>query len=148
MQYPDNARENRQQFMLDFIMTGKIQVHSNAWLAPRAQVHCRQLFIDVCMHCCLHGSFAKKQCHFDQILQKSTPNLEAAFKYLKQNVGNKPFTPEVVLGLEEAAGVGVVITPEQIDATVDRHISSVKSQLQEQRYAAVKQLLQQFKSLL
>ena len=53
---------------------------------------------------------------------------------MKQHVGNKPFTPEVVKGLEEAAGVGVVITPQQIDATVDRHISKVKAQLSEQRY--------------
>ncbi|KAL3136316.1 hypothetical protein ABBQ38_005580 [Trebouxia sp. C0009 RCD-2024] len=68
-------------------------------------------------------------------LQKSTPNLEGAFKYLKQHVGNEPFSPELVRGLEAAAGVGVVVTPQQIDATVDRHISKVKSQLQEQRYA-------------
>lgn len=66
-------------------------------------------------------------------LQKSTPNLEGAFKYLKQHVGNEPFSPELVRGLEAAAGVGVVVTPQQIDATVDRHISKVKSQLQEQR---------------
>ena len=26
LQYPDNAKVNRKQFMLDFIMTGKIQV--------------------------------------------------------------------------------------------------------------------------
>ncbi|DBA66182.1 hypothetical protein WJX79_006574 [Trebouxia sp. C0005] len=88
--YPDNAKENRKQFMLDFIMTGKIQ--------------------------------------------KSTPNLEGAFRYLKQHVGNKPLTSELVHGLEEAAGVGVVITPQQIDATVDHHISKVKPQLIEQRY--------------
>ena len=69
--------------------------------------------------------------------QKSTPNLEGAFKYLKQHVGNEPFSPEVVRGLDEAAGVGVVITPQQIAATVDRHISKVKAQLQEQRYKAV-----------
>ena len=31
MQYPDNARENRQKFMLDFIMTGKIQVWGHCW---------------------------------------------------------------------------------------------------------------------
>ena len=67
------------------------------------------------------------------VLQKSTPNLEGAFKYLKQHVGNKPFTPEIVQGLEEAAGVGVVITPEQVAACVDRHISKVKPQLLEQR---------------
>lgn len=65
--------------------------------------------------------------------QKSTPNLEGAFKYLKHHVGNEPFSPEVLQGLEEAAGVGVVITPQQIDATVDRHISKVKAQMQEQR---------------
>ena len=66
-------------------------------------------------------------------LQKSTPNLEGAFKYLKQHVGNEPFSSEVVRGLEAAAGVGVVVTPQQIDATVERHISKVKAQLQEQR---------------
>lgn len=70
------------------------------------------------------------------LLQKSTPNLEGAFKYLKQHVGNKPLTFELVHGLEEAAGVGVVITPEQVDATVDHHISKVKPQLIEQRYEA------------
>ena len=53
---------------------------------------------------------------------------------MKQNVGNKPFSPEVVRGLEEAAGVGIVVTPEQIDATVQRHISKVKPRLLEQRY--------------
>ncbi|KAL3147384.1 hypothetical protein ABBQ32_002862 [Trebouxia sp. C0010 RCD-2024] len=68
-------------------------------------------------------------------IQKSTPNLEGAFKYLKQHVGNEPFSPDLVQGLEAAAGVGVVVTPQQIDATVERHISQVKSQLQEQRYA-------------
>lgn len=66
-------------------------------------------------------------------VQKSTPNLEGAFKYLKQHVGNAPFTAEVVQGLEAAAGVGVVVTPQQIDATVEHHISKVKLQLQEQR---------------
>ena len=70
------------------------------------------------------------------LLQKSTPNLEGAFKYLKQHVGNKPLTSDLVHGLEEAAGVGVVITPQQIDATVDHHTSKVKSQLIEQRYEA------------
>ncbi len=70
------------------------------------------------------------------LLQKSTPNLEGAFKYLKQHVGNKPLTSELVHGLEAAAGVGVVITPQQIDATVDHHISKVKPQLMEQRYEA------------
>ncbi len=70
------------------------------------------------------------------LLQKSTPNLEGAFKYLKQHVGNKPLTSEVIHGLEEAAGVGVVITPQQIDATVHHHISKVKPQLVEQRYEA------------
>ena len=70
------------------------------------------------------------------LLQKSTPNLEGAFKYLKQHVGNKPLTSGLVHGLEEAAGVGVVITPQQIDATVDHHISKVKTQLIEQRYEA------------
>lgn len=68
------------------------------------------------------------------LLQKSTPNLEGAFKYLKQHVGNKPLTSGLIHGLEEAAGVGVVITPQQIDATVDHHISKVKTQLIEQRY--------------
>ena len=70
------------------------------------------------------------------LLQKSTPNLEGAFKYLKQHVGNKPLTSDLVHGLEEAAGVGVVITPQQIDATVGHHISKVKTQLIEQRYEA------------
>ena len=70
------------------------------------------------------------------LLQKSTPNLEGAFKYLKQHVGNKHLTSALVHGLEEAAGVGVVITPEQIDATVDHHISKVTPQLIEQRYEA------------
>jgi hypothetical protein len=72
-------------------------------------------------------------CKACMLLQKSTPNLEGAFKYLKQHVGNKPLTSDLVHGLEEAAGVGVVITPEQIDATVDHHISKVKPQLVEQR---------------
>ena len=58
---------------------------------------------------------------------------------MKQHVGNKPFTPEVVKGLEEAAGVGIVVTPHQIDATVDRHISKVKAQLLEQRYKDIMQ---------
>lgn len=80
---------------------------------------------------CCH---AFQRCHLMVMLQKSTPNLEGAFKYLKQHVGNKPFTPEVVEGLEHAAGVGVVVTPEEIDAIIDRHISKVKPQLQEQRY--------------
>ena len=32
VQYPDNAKENRKQFMLDFIMTGKIQVSQHLCL--------------------------------------------------------------------------------------------------------------------
>jgi len=76
-------------------------------------------------------------CKLDaMLLQKSTPNLEGAFKYLKQHAGNKPLTSELIHGLEEAAGVGVVITPQQIDATVAHHISKVKPQLVEQRYEA------------
>lgn len=84
------------------------------------------------MHCiCMYATICQQ--HLHKLLQKSTPNLDGAFKYLKQHVGNEPFSPEVVRGLEEAAGVGVVITPQQIDTTVDRHISKVKAQLQEQR---------------
>jgi len=87
-----------------------------------------------CSHVTLPQHKVGTESHDVVCLQKSTPNLEGAFKYLKQHVGNKPFTPEVMQGLEEAAGVGIVVTPDQIDATVERHISKVKPQLLEQRY--------------
>ena len=66
-------------------------------------------------------------------LQKSTPNLEGAFKFLKSNVGSNPWTPEVVKGIEEAAGVGVVVTPEQIKENIAQHINTVKTDLLVQR---------------
>lgn len=66
-------------------------------------------------------------------MQKSTPNLEGAFKYLKSTVGSNPWTPEVVKGIEEAAGVGVVITPEQIKENIAQHINTVKADLLAQR---------------
>ena len=49
MQYPENARENRQQFMLDFIMTGKIQVRSNAQLASLGHAPSDYSFFHACI---------------------------------------------------------------------------------------------------
>ena len=48
-------------------------------------------------------------------------------------MGSNPWTPEVVKGIEEAAGVGVVITPEQIKENIARHINTVKADLLTQR---------------
>ena len=128
--------------MLDFIMTGKIQVWQKNWQHHSCMTFSALLVLQqgLLYSPLVMTVYCWQQVHHDILwcvttaLQKSTPNLEGAFKYLNQNVGNRPFTPEVVQGLEEAAGVGVVITPHQIDATVDRHISKVKPQLLEQRY--------------
>ena len=37
-------------------------------------------------------------------------------------------------GVEKAAGVGVVITPDQIKATIGEHLDKVKPELVEKRY--------------
>ena len=90
-----------------------------------------------------HGRQASRVSHVHGLclLQKSTPNLEGAFKYLKASVGSNPWTPEVSKGVDEAAGVGVVVTPEQIKETIAQHIDKVKSELLEQRCASTLQAL-------
>lgn len=70
------------------------------------------------------------------VLQKSTPNLEGAFKYLSSIVGSSSWTPEVAQGIEEAAGVGVVVTPDEIKATIGQHIDKVKPELVEKRFTS------------
>lgn len=63
---------------------------------------------------------------------QSNAQLDGAFEYLKR-VG----PGEVVAAeLEEAAGVGVVVSPEQIAAAVDAAIEGAKERLLEERCAA------------
>lgn len=61
---------------------------------------------------------------------KTTTQLDGAFEYLKK-VGGEPTD---AAAFEEAAGVGVVVTPEQISAAVADAIGSKKEQLLEDRY--------------
>ncbi|WIA16884.1 hypothetical protein OEZ85_013812 [Tetradesmus obliquus] len=61
---------------------------------------------------------------------KTTTQLDGAFEYLKK-VGGEPTD---AAAFEEAAGVGVVVTPEQISAAVADAIASKKEQLLEDRY--------------
>lgn len=76
-----------------------------------------------------------ERCCMIWLLQKSTPNLDGAFKFLNTSVGSAPWTAEVSKGIEESAGVGVVVTPEQIKDTVAKHIEKVKADMLEQRSA-------------
>lgn len=163
LQFPDAARQHRQKFILDFIMTGKIQVTCNVMsdnssthempqqpCAPKAgSVYGTQNRLAVAFsHRSYHSCSFKspRQLQLDRnvtfqsvtklcLLQKSTPNLDGAFKFLNTSVGSAPWTAEVSKGIEESAGVGVVVTPEQIKETVAKHIDKVKSDMLEQRSA-------------
>lgn len=55
--------------------------------------------------------------------------MDGAFEYLKK-VGGEPVEPGA---FDEAAGVGVVVTPEQVSAAVKEAINSKKEQLLEER---------------
>lgn len=61
---------------------------------------------------------------------KSTAQIDGSYQYLTK-VGSEPAD---VKALEEAAGVGVVVTPEQITAAVADVIAKNEAQLQERRY--------------
>ncbi len=61
---------------------------------------------------------------------KSTAQIDGSYQYLTK-IGSEPVD---VKALEEAAGVGVVVTPEQISAAVADVIAQNEAQLQERRY--------------
>ena len=57
--------------------------------------------------------------------------VNAALEYLLQNAKDKSID---VKGLEEACGVGIVVTPEEIEKEVEAVISTAKEELIEKRY--------------
>ena len=57
--------------------------------------------------------------------------VNAALEYLLQNAKDKSID---VKGLEEACGVGIVVTPEEIEKEVEAVISTAKEELVEKRY--------------
>lgn len=63
---------------------------------------------------------------------QTIPQLDGAYEYLKK-VGSEPVDKAA---FEEAAGVGIVISPEQITAAVADAINSKKEQLVEERWVA------------
>lgn len=70
----------------------------------------------------------------DNILNKNLASelqLTAAFEYLLSNQTSDPLN---VREFNEACGVGVIITPEQIKSTVEEVLSKNKSELLEKRY--------------
>lgn len=60
---------------------------------------------------------------------QSNAQLDGAFEYLKR-IGPGEVS---IAELEESAGVGVMVTPEQIQAAVDGAIAAKKEQLLEER---------------
>lgn len=54
----------------------------------------------------------------------------AAVQYLLSN----PIEPVDLKALEESSGIGVVVTPEQIERTIEGIIAENKTKLLEQRY--------------
>jgi len=60
--------------------------------------------------------------------------LSAAMDYLLKLKPGAQQEEVDLKGLEEAAGVGIVITPEQVEETVEQEIKAVKSEILESRY--------------
>ncbi|XP_049865211.1 probable glutamine--tRNA ligase isoform X2 [Pectinophora gossypiella] len=61
----------------------------------------------------------------------STLRVDAALEYLLSNVNEKKVD---VGAFEKACGVGVVVTPEQVEQAVEKHMSKYKDELLEKRY--------------
>lgn len=61
----------------------------------------------------------------------STLRVDAALEYLLSNVNEVNVNAEA---FEAACGVGVVVTPEQVEQAVEKHMAQYKQQLLEKRY--------------
>lgn len=61
----------------------------------------------------------------------STMRVDAALEYLLSNVND---TKVDISRFEKACGVGVVVTPEQVEQAVEKHMAKYKDELLEKRY--------------
>lgn len=61
----------------------------------------------------------------------STLRVDAALEYLLSNVNE---TKVDIIAFEKACGVGVVVTPEQVEQAVEKHMVKYKDELIEKRY--------------
>jgi glutaminyl-tRNA synthetase len=61
----------------------------------------------------------------------STLRVDAALEYLLSNVNEANVNVEA---FEKACGVGVVVTPEQVEQAVEKHMAKYKAELLEKRY--------------
>lgn len=61
----------------------------------------------------------------------STLRVDAALQYLLSNVNE---TKVDICALEKACGVGVVVTPEQVEQAVEKHMAKYKDELLVKRY--------------
>lgn len=61
----------------------------------------------------------------------STLRVDVALDYLLSNVNEANFDVEA---FEKACGVGVIVTPEQVEDAVEKHMAKYKQELLEKRY--------------
>lgn len=61
----------------------------------------------------------------------STLRVDAALNYLLSHVNEISINID---GFEKACGIGIVVTPEQVEQAVEKHMAKYKSELIEKRY--------------
>lgn len=61
----------------------------------------------------------------------STLRVDAALEYILSNINE---TKIDVAAFEKACGVGVIVTPEQVEQAVEKHMAKYKNELVEKRY--------------
>lgn len=70
----------------------------------------------------------------------STLRVDAALEYLLSNVNDLKIN---VGAFEKACGVGVVVTPEEVEQVVEKHMAKYKQELLEKRYRFVSGIIMQ-----
>lgn len=70
----------------------------------------------------------------------STLRVDAGLEYLLSNVNDMNMS---VVAFEKACGVGVVVTPEQVEQAVEKHMAKYKQELLEKRYRFVPGIIMQ-----
>lgn len=70
----------------------------------------------------------------------STLRVDAALEYLLSNVNEVKIN---VAAFEYACGVGVVVTPEEVEQAVEQHMAKYKQELLEKRYRFVSGIIMQ-----